>query len=75
MDLRKFLFLAAAIALAIGLAMISVFAIIAGVMIAIALRAYFWLAKPKTVPGAAKNGMGPADEEGMIDITSKGKVL
>ena len=75
MDFRKFLFIVAAIALAIGLAMISVFAIIAGVVIAIVLRLYFWAAKPKPVPGKAENGMGPTDEEGMIDITSKGKVL
>ena len=68
MDPRKLLFFVVAIAAAIGLAMVSVFAIVVGVVIAIAARIAFWAAKPKLAEPVQ-------DEDGMIDITAKGKVL
>ena len=68
MDPRKLLFFAAAIAAAIGLAMVSVFAIVVAVVIGIAARLMFWAARPKVEEPLQ-------DEDGMIDITDQGKVL
>lgn len=67
MNLRKFFIIIAAIAAAIALAAVSVFAIVAGVVVAGAVRLAFWANKPKGDDGS--------DDDGMIDITSQGRVL
>lgn len=75
MDVRKVVLIAVGIAVAIGLAAFSIFAIIGGVVLAVLVRLAMWAMQPKDLADDGVHSGPVKDENGMIDITSKGKVL
>lgn len=71
MNLRKALLIAAGVVVVIGLAAMSLIAIVGGLVLAVLVR----FAMKVGQSGAEAEAAPLKDENGMIDITAKGKVL